>query len=40
MAGLADRPANEFIDSLVRALFTFRGNEQFDDDVCLICIEV
>ncbi len=36
----SNKSCNDFIVSLYADLVEFRGNENFDDDVCLICIDV
>lgn len=33
-------PASDFVDTLVNRLIKFRGKDSFDDDVCIICIDV
>ena len=37
---LAHLPCDEFIAELYGELVRFRGNETFDDDVCIICLDV
>ncbi len=38
--GLAELSSKEFIETLYRELVSFSGGEQFDDDVCIICVDV
>ncbi len=33
-------PAKEFIKNLINELIDFRGSQDFDDDVCAICLDV
>jgi serine phosphatase RsbU (regulator of sigma subunit) len=33
-------PCDRFIDALYNRLVQFRGSESFDDDVCIICVDV
>ena len=40
LLALANQPCDEFIQGLYRELVRFRGNDTFDDDVCIICIDV
>jgi len=40
MLKLAHLPCDEFIAELYGELVRFRGNETFDDDVCIICLDV
>lgn len=40
LLGLAHLPCDDFIEGLYRELVSFRGNEKFDDDVCLICLDI
>lgn len=37
---LGPLPCAEFIDNLYARLKSYRGSDTFDDDVCLICLEV
>ncbi len=36
---LREMQPREFVESLYRELVSFRGNESFDDDICLICLQ-
>ncbi len=33
-------PSNRFVKTLVEDLIVYRGSEDFDDDVCIICMDV
>ena len=33
-------PSEKFIDKLVEELISFRGSSNFDDDVCIICMDL
>jgi len=33
-------PSNDFVDMVFSRLVDFRGSEKFDDDVCIICIDI
>ena len=33
-------PSEKFIETIASELFEFHGSDQFDDDVCLICLDV
>jgi len=33
-------PCNAFVKSIFRTLVEFRGDDRFEDDVCMICIDV
>ncbi len=35
-----DLPVEEMMDNLVKELTRFRGAEQFDDDICIICLDI
>lgn len=37
---LRDRPCRDFMDELYRQFLKFRGSECFEDDVCVICLDV
>jgi len=37
---LSDLPCKEFISALFKNLVKFRGSENFDDDVCIICLDI
>ncbi|MCP4129519.1 MAG: SpoIIE family protein phosphatase [bacterium] len=37
---LRDRSCNEFIDDLYTELVNFRGSPNFEDDVCMICLNL
>ena len=37
---LADRNCRDFIHSLYKELVIFRGSENFEDDVCLVCVDI
>ncbi len=40
MLALRTLPPREFVDGLMRELVLFRQGEDFDDDICLICMDV
>lgn len=40
LGNLANLPARECVNALVEALRTFRGAATFDDDVCIVCIDI
>lgn len=40
MLELRDKPAAEFINGLLERLLLFRGSNDFDDDVCMICMDI
>ncbi len=40
MLGLRALPPREFVDGLMHELILFRQGEDFDDDICLICMDV
>jgi len=33
-------PCTEFIENIYRGLLEFRGSDEFDDDICIICIDL
>ena len=33
-------PSDKFIDSLYQKLVEFRGSDDFDDDICMICLDI
>jgi serine phosphatase RsbU (regulator of sigma subunit) len=35
-----DLPAEDFVRNLVNRLVQFRGSDKFEDDVCMICVDV
>lgn len=37
---IAALPSKEFISTLFNDLVNFRGSESFDDDVCIICLDI
>lgn len=37
---LSNLKPDEFISNLYKSLVTFRGREQFDDDICIICMNI
>lgn len=40
MLGLRALPPRGFVDGLIRELILFRQGEDFDDDICIICMDV
>ncbi|MBN2158554.1 MAG: SpoIIE family protein phosphatase [Spirochaetes bacterium] len=40
MLGMAALPHRDFVEGLFGRLVEFRGSQSFDDDVCIICVEV
>lgn len=40
LAELVNLPSSEFIESVYQRLVTFHGGELFEDDICMICIDV
>lgn len=40
MMELSGLPASDFVEEMVARLVAYRGGTEFDDDVCLICMEV
>jgi serine phosphatase RsbU (regulator of sigma subunit) len=40
LLGMAHLPCDEFIERLYRELVVFRGSDDFDDDVCMICLDI
>ena len=40
MLELYDKPSEIFIEEIIKRLFEFRGNDKYEDDVCLICMDI
>lgn len=40
LSDLSKHPAQEFIKLLTQHLIQFRGSENFEDDVCMICLDI
>ena len=40
MLGLRSLNCRDFVDTLYSELISFRGSENFDDDICLICVDI
>ena len=40
MLKIRTRSPREFVEGLLRELIEFRGGEKFDDDICIICMDV
>ena len=37
---LEEMPVDLFMENLVKRLVIFRGDDNFEDDVCIICLQV
>jgi serine phosphatase RsbU (regulator of sigma subunit) len=33
-------PSGAFLDNMVKNLVEFRGSDKFEDDICMICVDV
>lgn len=40
MASIQDLPCQFFIREMAEALIRFKGNDSFEDDVCMICVDI
>jgi serine phosphatase RsbU (regulator of sigma subunit) len=40
MLELKDQHPRDFVNKLYQELVTFRAGEDFDDDICLICVDI
>jgi len=40
LPGLADLSCREFVAALYRELVIFNGGEDFEDDVCMVCVDI
>ncbi len=40
MIRIHDLPASEFIKKITEELVAFRGSRDFDDDICIVCLDV
>jgi serine phosphatase RsbU (regulator of sigma subunit) len=40
LSKIHDLPASDFISKIVEELIIYRGSQDFDDDVCIVCLDV